>query len=157
MCNKNTTHENGLFTRDRDGYRKEEEATRDLLNYDGCGDGQKPSENLLGQIRQFLTAHQNFSDARCGTTSDTSGEEKQNPARTSSLHRSQWNSNKKQESKGEEILRETDIQTDRKSARKRRDHRLWLLSYCGFVTKARMRALILMKKATCCTKIWTVL
>jgi hypothetical protein len=48
MCNKNTTHENGLFTRDRDGYRKEEEATRDLLNYDGCGDGKKPPENLLG-------------------------------------------------------------------------------------------------------------
>jgi hypothetical protein len=48
MCNKKTTHENGLFTRDRDGYRKEEEATRDLLNYDGCGDGKKPPENLLG-------------------------------------------------------------------------------------------------------------
>jgi hypothetical protein len=89
MCNKKTTHENGLFTRDRDGYRKEEEATRDLLNYNGCGDGQNPPENLLGQIRQFFTAHQNSSDARCGTTSDTSGEGKQNPARTSSLHRSQ--------------------------------------------------------------------
>jgi hypothetical protein len=58
MCNKKTTHDNGLFTRDRDGCRKEEEATRDLLNYDGCGDGQKPPENLLGQIRQFFTAHQ---------------------------------------------------------------------------------------------------
>ncbi len=89
MCNKKTTHENGLFTRDRDGCRKEEDATRDLLNYDGCGSGQNPPENLLGQISQFFTELQNSSDARCGTTSDTSGEEKQNPARTSSLHRSQ--------------------------------------------------------------------
>jgi hypothetical protein len=55
--------------------------------------------------------------------------------------------------KAEEILRETHIHRDRESARKRRAHKLWLLSYCGFVTKARMIALILMKKANHCTKI----
>jgi hypothetical protein len=55
--------------------------------------------------------------------------------------------------KAEEILRETDIHTNRESARKRRAHKLWLLSYCGFVTKARMIALILIKKANYCTKI----